>query len=230
MADGKIYAFSGEHTPSEPITRGWSLYCVNATDGSLIWKIEGPMSVGTVADGYLTASNTYDGYTYVFGKGLSQTTVITAPAIGGSAVLIKGTVMDNSPGDQSSFINPTAPLDSPTKPGTVPYVSAASMGTQMEYLYEQQPIDGIWHNETLTGVPVTLTAIGSDGSVIDLGKVTTNEYYGTTASHGLQQNRTYTLYPQVSREMAPTAVHQQQPPLSVGAAPTITPTSTPTTP
>ena len=53
----------------------------------------------------------------------------------------------------------------------------------MAYLYEQQPIDGIWHNETLTGVPVVLTAIGSDGSVTDLGTVTTNGYYGTFSYH-----------------------------------------------
>ena len=32
---------------------------------------------------------------------------------------------------------------------------------------------------TITGVPVLLTAIASDGSVVDLGTVTTNGYYGT---------------------------------------------------
>jgi hypothetical protein len=41
------------------------------------------------------------------------------------------------------------------------------------------PIDGLLHNETITGVPVTLTAIASDGAVVDLGSVTTNGYYGT---------------------------------------------------
>jgi hypothetical protein len=178
MADGQIYAYSGEHTASEPIARGWSIYDVNATNGKLIWKMEGPMSPGPVADGYLTASNSYDGYTYVFGKGKSQTTVAASPA-SGSGIMISGTVMDMSPGDQGSYINPTAPLDSPTKQGTIPCVNAASMRTQMEYLYEQQPIDGIWHNETITGVPVTLTAIGSDGTVTDLGQVVTNGYYGT---------------------------------------------------
>jgi len=43
----------------------------------------------------------------------------------------------------------------------------------------QMPITGLWNNETLTGVPVALTAIGSDGTVIDIGSVTTNGYYGT---------------------------------------------------
>jgi hypothetical protein len=31
----------------------------------------------------------------------------------------------------------------------------------------------------MTGVPVTLTAIGADGTVIDIGATTTNPYYGT---------------------------------------------------
>jgi hypothetical protein len=181
MADGKVYAYGGEHTPSQPVTRGWHLHCINATTGEGIWKMTGPATPGPIADGYITASDPYDGCMYVYGKGQSGTTVSASPAVItiGSAVLIKGTVMDMSPGDQGSTTNPTARLDSPTKPGTVPCVSAASMETQMEYLYMQHPIDGIWHNETITGVPVILTAIGSDGTVIDLGSVTTNGYYGT---------------------------------------------------
>jgi hypothetical protein len=50
---------------------------------------------------------------------------------------------------------------------------------QMEYLHLGQPQGGIWNNETITGVPVLLTAIGSDGSVVDLGTATTNGYSGT---------------------------------------------------
>ncbi len=49
----------------------------------------------------------------------------------------------------------------------------------MDYVHMQMPIDGLYHNVSLTGVPVTLTAIGSDGSVTDVGTVTTNGYYGT---------------------------------------------------
>ena len=43
----------------------------------------------------------------------------------------------------------------------------------------QLPIDGIWHNETITGVPVSLTAIAEDGTYIDIGTVTTDGYSGT---------------------------------------------------
>jgi len=181
IADGKIYAFSGEHTPSQPVTRGWQLHCINATTGEGIWRITGPMAPGAIADGYLTASNTYDGYMYVFGKGQSATTVTTPNTVVPmqTSVVIQGTVMDISPGDQGSFQNPTARLDSPTKPGTVPCVNTASMQTQMEYLYMQHPLDGLYHNQTMTGVPVVLTAIDSSNNVIDIGTTTTNAYDGT---------------------------------------------------
>ncbi len=43
----------------------------------------------------------------------------------------------------------------------------------------QLPVDGIWHNLTLTGVPVKLIAMDSNGAVIDIGTVTTSGYYGT---------------------------------------------------
>jgi hypothetical protein len=163
-ADGKIYAFNGEHVASQPVVRDWKLHCINATTGELVWQIHNPMEPGAVADGYLTASNPYDGYMYVFGKGGSKTTV-TAPNTSvplGTSVVIRGTVLDQSPG----------------QPRT-PCVSADSMSTQMEYLHLQFPIDGIWHNETITGVPVYLTAIDQDNNVYDLGMTTINGYYGT---------------------------------------------------
>ena len=100
---------------------------------------------------------------YVFGKGKSATTV-SAPDVSvplGTAFTIKGTVMDMSPG----------------QPNT-PCVSKDSMETQMEYLHLQMPIGGLWGNLTITGVPVSLTAIASDGSFTDLGTATTNGYSG----------------------------------------------------
>jgi hypothetical protein len=189
------------------------------------------MTPGAVADGYLTASNPYDGYTYVFGKGKSATTVAASPKTiaKGATVLIEGTVMDLSPGDQGSFFNPTAPLDSNTKAGTVPCVSDASQETQMEYLYMQHPIDGLFHNETITGVCVILTAIGSDGSVTNIGSTYTNGYYGTFGmSWTPPKEDTYTIMASFAgsdsygSSAAATAV-------SVGPAPAA-PTATPTPP
>ncbi|UCC57941.1 MAG: PQQ-binding-like beta-propeller repeat protein [Candidatus Bathyarchaeum sp.] len=164
VADGKLYTVNSEHTTTWPRTRGWKIHCIDAFTGEGIWNITGAMSPGAVADGYLVAGNSDDGYTYCFGKGKSATTV-TAPKTSipkGTALMIEGTVLDMSP----------------AQPGT-PCVSVDSMATQMEYLHMQLPIDGIHHNETITGVPVTLTAMAEDGSYIDIGTATTDGYYGT---------------------------------------------------
>jgi hypothetical protein len=163
-ADGKIYASNTEHTPTQPITRGWRLHCINATTGQGIWNITGTMTIGPIVDGYMSASNTYDGYQYVFGKGQSATTVTASPKTlaNGAQVMIEGTVFDQSP----------------AQPGT-PCVSKDSMSTQMEYLHMQLPIDGIWHNVTMTGVQVTLTALDQNGNPTNIGTATTSAYYGT---------------------------------------------------
>jgi hypothetical protein len=159
IADGKLYVANGEHSPTEPLMRGWRLHCINATTGEGIWNITGGGAVGAIADGYLTFDNRYDGYMYVFGKGKSSTTVTASPKTSakGSQVLIEGTVLDLSP----------------AQPGT-PCVAKESMTQWMEYLHMQKPCPS-----DVKGVPVTLTAIKSDGKVIDLGTVTTNGFYGT---------------------------------------------------
>ena len=164
VADGKLYAYNTEHTPTQPITRGWGMHCIDAYTGEGIWNITGSMSPGAMADGYLIGSNSFDGYTYCFGKGKSQTTVAAPDTVvpKGTGVVIKGTVMDLSP----------------AQPNT-PCVSKEAMKTQMEYLHMQKPIGGLYGNDVITGVPVTLMAMGSDGSTVDIGVVTTNGYYGT---------------------------------------------------
>jgi len=170
IADGKYYIYNTEHSATVPITRGWQLHCINATTGEGIWKVGLPgggskhtTDLGAIADGYLSLGGS-DGYMYVYGKGKSATTV-TAPDVvmpKGNAIVIKGTVMDMSP----------------AQPNT-PCVSKNSMALQMEYLHKQMPIGGIWNNETITGVPVSLTAFDENGSFFDIGTVTTNGYYGT---------------------------------------------------
>jgi len=168
IADGVLYTSNTEHSISEPIPRGHKFHAINITTGEGIWNIAGTMFItdfrSAVDDGYLAFSNAYDGYMYVIGKGKSQTTVTVSPKVSvhGTKVLIEGTVLDLSPAQLGT-----------------PCVSKDSMATQMEYLHMQHPIDGVGHNIQMTGVPVTLTAIGSDGSVIDIGMATSNAYYGT---------------------------------------------------
>ena len=165
--------YNTEHTETQPITRGWGLHCIDAYTGKGVWNITGFMVPGGMADGYLTASSRYDGYMYVFGMGESKTTVTgpenTVPL--GTEVLIKGTVLDMSPAQEGT-----------------PCVSEASMTTQMEYLHQQRPINGIWGDQVITGVPVTLTAVSESGEYIDLGTVTTDGYYGTFSKAWTPEN------------------------------------------
>jgi hypothetical protein len=173
IADGVYYTTNAEHSADMPIKRGWRMHAINATTGEKIWSLVMGQSgstdgsrvfQGAIADGYLAYSDAYTCTMYLVGRGKSATTVTASPktTAKGDTVLIEGTVLDMSPG----------------QPNT-PCVSKESMTLQMEHLHIAQPIDGIYHNETITGVPVTLIAIGSDGSVNDLGSVTTNGYYGT---------------------------------------------------
>jgi hypothetical protein len=39
IADGKMYTYNTEHTPSYPRTRGWSLHCINITNGEGLWRL-----------------------------------------------------------------------------------------------------------------------------------------------------------------------------------------------
>jgi len=134
------------------------------TTGEGIWNITGRTVPYAIADGYLVAQNMYDGIMYVFGKGKTSTT-LTAPDIGiakGTTVAIKGTVLDMSPAQLGK-----------------PCVSKDSMSTQMEYLHMQHPIDGLDHNIQMKGVPVVLTAMGSDGSIVEIGTTMTTAYGGS---------------------------------------------------
>ncbi|MFC1487135.1 PQQ-binding-like beta-propeller repeat protein [Thermoproteota archaeon] len=172
-ADGKLYIYSCEHSPESPFYRGLPTLCIDAITGDLIWDL-GISGAGQhtrngmqlrIADGYLVLG-ARDGNMITIGKGKSATTV-TAPDVAvakGTAFTIKGNVLDMSP----------------AQPGT-PCVSKESMKLQMEYLHMQMPIAGVKGDGVITGVPVTLTAMGSDGSVIDIGTVKTNGYYGTFA-------------------------------------------------
>ena len=213
LADGKVYAYNTEHTPTYPRTRSWSTYCINATDGTLLWKMYNPMVEGAIADGYLTAANTYDGKMYVFGKGQSST-AITGPQTTvplGQAVLIQGNVMDQSPG----------------QPNT-PAVSVGSMVLEMEHIHMAMPITGLWGNETITGVPLTLTAIASDGTVTNIGTTTTNGYYGTFGTTWTPTKEgVYTILASFAGDDSygsSTAATS----ISVGPAPTAAPTAAPT--
>jgi hypothetical protein len=49
----------------------------------------------------------------------------------------------------------------------------------MEYIHKQMPIGGLWGNETITGVPVSIDVQDSNGNYRHIGDVTSDGYSGT---------------------------------------------------
>ena len=158
IADGKVYACNGEHSPTTPLIRGEKMTCVDANTGAFLWNISGWYAGNqlVIADGYLVAPNAYDNRIYCFGKGPTATTVDVSPKIvtKGSSILIEGTVTDQSPAQKGT-----------------PAVSDDTMPAWMEYLNMQAPCP-----ENVKGVPVMLQAVRSDGSTFDIAQVTSDEY------------------------------------------------------
>ncbi len=152
-----IYMYSNEHSVNAPIRRDACIWCINATDGTMIWQLNGwPCTSPIVADGRLVYANCQDMQIYCFGPGLSKTTV-SAPQNGvsaGSIVMITGTVTDDTPSGKDQ--------------GT-PAISDASMTQWMGYLYQQQPFP-----TNATGVPVSLDAIDPNNNYIHIGDVTSD--------------------------------------------------------
>ncbi len=157
VADGKVYVQNNEHTPTQPATRGWGLICINVTTGEGLWKISGAnLGPGGAADGYLTASSSFSGYFYVIGKGKSAMTfnLPQTSVTSGQTVTLSGTILDMSP----------------AQPGT-PCVSKESMATWMDYLHHQMPIDGYYHNVTVTGVPISIDVIDPNNNTMHIADI-----------------------------------------------------------
>ncbi len=153
VGGGIVFAPNTEHSPSF-IYRGQQLHAIDAFTGEKVWSILGVYTPTAIAYGTLLASDSYNGYTYAFGKGSTETTISTSSKVitKGSSVLLEGTVLDASPAQKGTAA-----------------VSDDSQTGWMEYLHMQQPIPG-----NTTGVPVKLTAIDSNGKTWDIGTVTSD--------------------------------------------------------
>jgi outer membrane protein assembly factor BamB len=154
VADGKLYAGTGEHSADVPLWRGGGLYCVNATTGDLVWKIKGWFWTPVIADGYMVANNGADNRIYYFGKGKTSTTVSASPKISthGGNVLIEGSVLDKSTGAAGT----AAIADEYQTPW-------------MEYLYMQKPKPA-----NATGVEITLDVLDANGNHRNIGTATSD--------------------------------------------------------
>jgi hypothetical protein len=157
VCDGKLYMFSTEHSPTQPLWRGSYVRCINATDGTEIWKIldwHGTYSGGSISDGYFLSLNYYDNQIYCIGKGPSATTVSAPEATQplGTPVVIKGTVTDESPGAKGT-----------------PAIADEDQQAWMEYMYEQQAIPA-----NAKGVEVSLDTLDPNGNFVHIGTATSD--------------------------------------------------------
>jgi len=170
VTDGKIYFGHLEHSALEPKPRGAPFFALDAETGDLVFRADGLFRQSRwggraiIGDSIIATQDTYDQRVYAIGKGPSSMTV-TAPDVGVPAntpVLIKGTVMDVSPGTRDTAITLRFP-------NGVPAVSDESMGNWMKYVYKQfeQPMD-------TTGVTVKIDAINPDGEYVNLGTTTSD--------------------------------------------------------
>jgi hypothetical protein len=170
ITDGKIYVAHLEHSPIDPRPRGGPCICLNATDGTEIFRINGAFRQtrwggrGIIGDSIIATMDTYDQRVYAIGKGPSTTTVTVSPKVvaKGSSIVIEGTVMDVSPGTEDTGMKLRFP-------NGVPAVSDESMSEWMLHVYKQFEIPA-----NVTGVEVVFNWVDSDGGWHDLYRTTTD--------------------------------------------------------
>ncbi len=154
IADGKIYLYSSEHSPSQPLRRDANIWCVDVDSGELLWKIQCWAGNLAIADGYIVALDLFDNRIYCYGIGPSETTVSvkddSVPK--GESIMITGTVTDQSAGAKDT-----------------PAIADADMEEWMEYMYQQRPMPA-----NAQGVPVKLYAIDPNNNYQDIGEATSD--------------------------------------------------------
>lgn len=185
IADGKIYAGCHEHSAETPLEAGNQMKCINATDGTLLWAMSGWVYPSTfaVADGVLVYLNNYDEQIYGVGQGPTKLTV-TAPDVAapiGTAVTIRGTITDVSPGASQTPVKQNFP-------NGLPAISDASMSGWMEYVYMQKALPS-----TTTGVPISIDVVDSNGNYRHIGDVTSDASGMFTLSYKPDIEGSYTV-------------------------------------
>ena len=166
IGNGVVYTSTIEHTVNTPIYKGAEARAINATDGAEIYAISdfGSSWTQAIADGFTTFMNGYDNQIYCVGRGPTALTV-DSPMIGvqqGSSLTIRCKVTDIAAGTQQN--EQTARF-----PNGVPAVSDESMSDWMEYVYMQRP-----KPTDVTGVPVSIDVIDSNGNYRNIGTVTSD--------------------------------------------------------
>ena len=155
--------------------RGAPYACVNATDGSEIFRINGLMRETrwggnpVMGDSIIAGYDTYDGRIYAMGKGPSKTTV-TAPNLGaapGQSVLISGKVTDFTRHNRLTHYYGSQWCSSSLD---------ESQSQYMLYVYKQFEMP-----TNATGVPVTISVVDANGNFREIGTTTSD----STGSYSL---------------------------------------------
>ena len=173
ITDGKIYLFHMEHSVIQPMPRGAPTACISLDTGDEIFRIDG-LRLGTrwggqpiIGDSVIVGFGSYDNTINALGKGPSATTVSTPDASIplNNKVLIKGTVMDVSPGT-------AYPEQAMKFPNGVPAMSDADMSEWMLYVYKGRPMPAM-----ASGVSVKLEAVDPNMNYQNIG-IATSDMYG----------------------------------------------------
>ena len=170
ITDGKLYFTHGEHSPNSPLPRGAPFFCLNATTGEEIFRIDGAFRGAEwggnpiIGDSIIAGWNSYDNQIYGIGKGPSSVTVEASPGVvtEGTSVVIQGSVTDASPGTESDDMTLRFP-------NGVPAAADEDMSDWMKYVYLQfeRPKD-------TTGVTVVLSVLDSNGNTREIGTTTSD--------------------------------------------------------
>jgi hypothetical protein len=156
VADEKVYVTTDEHSHTQPLLRGWGLYCFDANSGNNLWNISGLYGYGSIsiADGYLVGLDNMNNELTCFGQGQTATTISASPQVSvlGNSVIVQGTITDQSPGAKGTAA-----------------ISDASMTNWMEYLYHQQPMP-----TNAKGVEVSIDTLDPNGNLVHIGNTTSD--------------------------------------------------------
>jgi hypothetical protein len=168
ITDGKVYLETGEHSPVDPKPRGGPFICVDVETGEEVWSLSSMWfyyrSYVVIGDSIIAIQNSYDNQIYAIGKGPSATTVTTPDTAAslGTPIVIKGTVMDVSPGTKDTALTMRFP-------NGVPAISDGSMDAWMKYVYQQFP-----HPTNAEGVEVTIDVVDSNSNYRNIGTTTSD--------------------------------------------------------
>jgi hypothetical protein len=161
---GMVYFGHEEHSPQEPKPRGAPYFALDVETGTEVWRINGAFRQtqwggrSIIGDGIIVTQDTYDQQIYAIGKGPSSMTV-TAPdvaVVANTPVLIRGTILDVSPGTDSVELKLRFP-------NGVPAVADKDMSEWMLYVYKQ------FSQPHVAGVPIAIEAVDPNGDYVPLG-------------------------------------------------------------